>query len=54
MKKKATIKATGEKLNVYSLRNGNYYNYDNMGSGKPPSAIKAGKKEFKKDELIFN
>ena len=53
MKKKATIKATGETINVYSLSNGNYYDYDNMGADKPPSAMKAGKKEFKKDELTF-
>lgn len=51
--KKVTVKATGEEINVYQLRLGNYYDYDNMSADKPPSAIKAGKKEFKKDELIF-
>ena len=53
MKIKATIKATGEVINVYQLSGGTYYDYDNMGEDKPPSAPKAGKKEFKKEELLF-
>ena len=48
---KAIIKATNEKINVYRLNNGNYYDYDNMGENMPPAAIKSGKKEFSKDEL---
>lgn len=49
----ATVKATGEKLVVYKLHSGNWYDYDNMGAGDPPKALKAGKKEFTKDELII-
>ena len=49
----ATVKATGEKLNVYKLKNGNYYDYDSMGANLPPSAPKAGKKEFSPTELIL-
>lgn len=51
--KKATVKATGEKLIVYKLHNGNYHDYENMGMDKPPAAAKAGKKEFTKSELII-
>lgn len=51
--KKVKIKATGETINVYLLNNGNYYDYDNMGADKLPSATKANKKEFEKNELIF-
>ena len=51
--KQVTIKATGEKINVYLLNRGTYYDYENMGEHLPPSAIKAGKKEFNKKELIF-
>jgi hypothetical protein len=47
----ATVKATNEKLIVYRLNNGNYYDYQNMGANQPPAAPKAGKKEFKADEL---
>jgi len=48
---KATVKATGEELTVYLLQNGNYYDYKAMGANEPPSAPKAGKKEFTRDEL---
>lgn len=51
--KTATIIATGEALKVYPLRNGNYYDYNNMSEDKPPSAPKADKKEFARGELIF-
>ena len=54
IKIKATIKTTGETITVFSLNNGSYYDYYNMGEEKPPSAIKAGKKEFEKGELIFD
>lgn len=52
----ATVKATGEKLRVYKLKSGNYYDYDNMGADLkmfPPSAPRANKKEFTKEELIL-
>ena len=49
----ATVKATGEKISVYKLHNGNYYDYKNMGENEPPQATKAGKKEFAPDELII-
>jgi hypothetical protein len=49
----ATVKSTGETLTVYKLQNGNYYDYENMGANMPPSAQKAGKKEFDKTELIL-
>lgn len=48
---KAKVKDTGEILTVYKLHNSNYYDYDNMGANEPPSAIKANKKEFSKDEI---
>ena len=47
----ATIKATGERIRLYKLNNGNYYDFDNMGANQPPSAPKANKKEFTKDKL---
>lgn len=50
--KKATIKETGEKINVYQLSNSNYYDYDAMGEDQPPTS-KLGKKEFTKEELTF-
>jgi len=50
---KAIVKATSETLKVYRLKNGNYYDFENMGENMPPSAKKAGKKEFKPDELIM-
>jgi len=50
---KATIKATSEKITVYRLNNGNYFDFENMGANMPPSAVKAGKKEFKESELII-
>ena len=53
MVNQATVKATGEKLNVYKLHNGNFFDYDNMGGNMPPSAAKAGKKEFAPEELII-
>lgn len=52
--RKVTVKATKETLNVYSLKNGNYHDADRMGANELPTAQKAGKKEFTKDELIFN
>lgn len=51
MAKKAKVKATGEVLTVYKLQNGYWYDYVNMGVNYPPSAPKAGKKEFKENEL---
>jgi len=50
--KKATIKETGEKINVYQLSGGKYYDYDAMGENQPPTS-KLGKKEFDKKELQF-
>lgn len=53
----ATIKKTSEKLRVYKLTQlgtdgeCKYYDYDNMGADKKPSAPKADKKEFEKQEL---
>ena len=52
MKIKAKIKETGEVINVYQLSGGNYYDYDAMGAGTPPTS-KLGKKEFNKKELIL-
>ena len=52
--KEATIRATGENIKVYLLNRCTYYDYDNMFEHQPPSASKAGKKEFNKKELIFN
>lgn len=49
----ATVKATGEKLIVYRKHNGNYYDYEKMGANELPSAPKANKKEFTKDELTL-
>jgi len=51
--KKAKVKSTGELINVYRLISGNYYDYDNMSEALPPSAVKAGKKEFAPNELII-
>ena len=50
----ATVKATGEKLTVYKLGNGNYYDYKAMGASEPPTASKAGKKEFTPSELTIS
>jgi len=50
---KATVKATNEKINVYLLNDGDYYDYDNMSERLPPSAPKANKKRFKKEELTL-
>lgn len=49
----AIIKATDEKIIVYKLRNGNYYDFNNMSSSEPPSAPKANKKEFLPNELTI-
>lgn len=51
--KRAIVKATSENVNVYLLKNGNYHDADAMGNNEAPTAKKAGKKEFTKDELIF-
>lgn len=51
--KKATIKATGESITVYPLKNGNYYDSNAISEAAPPSCPKAGKKEFVKNELKF-
>ena len=48
---KATVISTGETVLVYRLKNGNYNDYENMGASLPPTAIKAGKKEFEPKEL---
>lgn len=56
MVNEATVKATGEKLLVYKLSGGNYYDYKNMGADLkmfPPSAPIANKKEFAPDELVI-
>ena len=50
---KVRIIQTGEEIEVYRLSNGNYYDYHNMGVSDIASAPKAGKKEFKKKELLF-
>ena len=47
----ATGRATGEKIQVYKLNNGNYYDFKNMGCHMPPCST-TGKKEFEKSELI--
>lgn len=47
----AIIKATGEKITVYKLRNGNYYDRLAMGENEKPFAQKANKKEFAPEEL---
>lgn len=49
----ARVKATGEVLTVYKMKDGNYYDYENMGSDFPPKAIRAGKKQFEPYELII-
>ena len=51
---KAKIKETGERLKVYELANGNWYDYDNQEQDKPPTAVKANKKEFRPGELQLN
>ena len=49
----ATVKETGEKITVFKLSDGDYYDFDNMGEHQPPQATKAGKKKFKPEELII-
>lgn len=46
----ATIKTTGERITVYKLNSGNYYDYDRMGA-KEPAQSKTGKKEFTPQQL---
>ena len=53
MKYQATVKKTGENLIVYSLKDGNFYDFENLSEALPPSAPKSGKKEFTKDEIII-
>ena len=50
----ATVKSTGEKLTVYKLQNGNYYDFEAMWHNEPPSAPKSGKKEFSPSELTID
>lgn len=51
---KAKVLATNEHIKVYKLANGNWYDHENMEQDKPPSAVKADKKEFKTSELQLN
>jgi len=51
---KAKVLATAERLTVYKLANGNWYDYENQGQDKPPTAVRADKKEFRTDELQLN
>lgn len=51
---KAKVLATNERLKVYKLANGNWYDYDGMEQDKPPTAVKADKKEFSAKELQLN
>ncbi len=46
----ATVKATGEKITVYKLDDGTWYDYDKMGQHEPPQS-KTGKKKFEASEL---
>lgn len=48
-----TVKKTGESLEVYRLWDGDYYDWKGMSEADPPTAAQAGKKKFKKEELIF-
>lgn len=50
----ATVKATNEKIVVYRLANGNYYDSMAIGADAKPSAHIANKKEFTPDELIIH
>jgi len=47
----ARIIETEEKIVVYRLQNGNYYDRANMSEALPPNAQKAGKKEFSPEEV---
>ena len=51
---KAKVLATGERLKVYELANGNWYDYENQEQDKLPVAVKANKKEFTPNELELN
>ena len=51
---KAKVTATNERLTVYKTSSGYWYDYENMATDKPPSAVKAGKKMFSADELELN
>ncbi len=51
---KAKVLDTNERLTVYKLANGNYYDYEAMEHELPPSAVKANKKEFRANELQLN
>lgn len=51
---KAKVIATNETLKVYKLANGGYYDYENQEEEDPPAAKKAGKKEFRPEELAVN
>lgn len=51
---KAKVIATAERLKVYKTANGTWYDYDNQDEKQPPSAPKAGKKEFQPEELEVN
>lgn len=52
--KTATIKETGEKINIYLIHsNGKWYDYDAMGASDLATS-KLGKKEFDKNELVFD
>lgn len=48
---RAQITATGELITLYALRNGNFYDHDNLAAFKPPAATIANKKEFAPHEL---
>lgn len=49
-----TVKETGEVLEVYWVSSGGYYDWKGISEAAPPTAKKANKKRFQKDELIFN
>lgn len=51
---KAKVLATSERIKVYELANGNWYDYEHQEQDKPPIAVKANKKEFSPDELQVN
>lgn len=56
--RKATVKATGEFVNVYRLRDlkddkPQYYDADAISESKKPTAVRANKKQFAYDELEF-
>lgn len=51
---KAKVLATNERIKVYELANGNWYDHDNMEQDLPPAATLANKKEFETGELQLN